>query len=47
VDKNITYMLLPLIVLGILMLSYVYRSKLADASRTSQQNAYTSASAIS
>lgn len=29
VDKNITYMLMPLIVLGILMLSYVYGRKIA------------------
>ncbi|MDF2518185.1 MAG: hypothetical protein K0R59_3481 [Sphingobacterium sp.] len=47
VDKNITYMLLPLIVLGILMLSYVYRSKLAGVNPASQQNEYTGASALS
>lgn len=29
VDKNITYMLMPIIVLGILMLSYVYGRKIA------------------
>lgn len=28
VDKNVAYMLMPLIVLGILMLSYVYRAKM-------------------
>lgn len=47
VDKNITYMLLPLVVLGILMLSYVYRSKIVGTSRAAQQNAYTGASAVS
>jgi len=47
VDKNITYMLLPLIVLGILMLSYVYRSKIAGTGRAAQQHTYTGASAIS
>ncbi|MFU1855392.1 DoxX family protein [Sphingobacterium sp. NGMCC 1.201703] len=47
VDKNITYMLLPLIVLAILMLSYVYRSKLAGVNPASHQNEYTGASALS
>ena len=47
VDKNITYMLLPLIVLCILMLSYVYRSKIVCTNRATQQNTYTGASAIS
>lgn len=43
VDKNITYMLLPLMVWGILLLSYVYRSKIAGTSRISQQHTYTGA----
>ncbi len=47
VDKNITYMVLPLIVLGILMLSYVYRSTSRGTSGASQHNTYTGASALS
>lgn len=47
VDKNITYMLLPLIVLGILMVSYYYRSSVTRTSGATQQNTYTGASAIS
>ncbi|RZM29305.1 MAG: DoxX family protein [Pedobacter sp.] len=31
VDKNIAYMLMPLVVLAILMVSYVYRNKIQDA----------------
>lgn len=47
VDKNITYMVLPLIVLGILMLSYVYRSTSRGTSGASQHSTYTGASALS
>jgi len=35
VDKNIAYMLMPLIVLGILMLSYLYRGKISRSGQLS------------
>ncbi|MDM1296153.1 DoxX family protein [Sphingobacterium sp. N143] len=47
VDKNIAYMLMPLVVLGILMLSYVYRSKMTASTNFSGNQAYHGESALS